>query len=85
MIEAEQALGNAIKALGREREEYILATKANGDNLKPENLRKVFQRSLEYLNTDYIDLLQVIENLLLEISRFIGQMKLFLPVSTCRL
>ena len=56
---SEQALGNALKASGREREEYVLATKVNGDNLKPENLRRIFRRSLENLQTDYVDLLQV--------------------------
>ena len=56
---SEQALGNALKASGREREEYVLATKVNGDYLKPENLRRIFRRSLENLQTDYVDLLQV--------------------------
>lgn len=56
---AEVALGNALKASGRERGEYVIATKANGDNLKPENLRRVFQQSLENLQTDYVDLYQI--------------------------
>ena len=55
----EQALGNALKAAGREREEYVIATKVNGDNLKPDRLRSTFQRSLENLQTDYVDLLQI--------------------------
>lgn len=56
---AEQALGNALKASGRERDEYVLATKANGDCLIPENLRATFKRSLENLQTDHIDILQI--------------------------
>lgn len=56
---SEQALGNALKAAGREREEYVIATKVNGDNLKPDRLRSTFQRSLENLQTDYVDLLQI--------------------------
>ena len=54
---AEQALGNALKASGRERDEYVLATKANGDCLIPDNLRATFKRSLENLQTDHIDIL----------------------------
>lgn len=56
---SEQALGTALKAAGREREEYVIATKVNGDNLKPDRLRSTFQRSLENLQTDYVDLLQI--------------------------
>ena len=56
---SEQALGNALKAAGREREEYVIATKVNGDNLKPDRLRSTFKRSLENLQTDYVDLLQI--------------------------
>ena len=56
---SEQALGKALKAAGREREEYVIATKVNGDNLKPDRLRSTFQRSLENLQTDYVDLLQI--------------------------
>ena len=56
---AEQALGNALKASGRERDEYVLATKANGDCLIPDNLRATFKRSLENLQTDHIDILQI--------------------------
>ena len=59
LLVSEQALGNALKLSGRERDEYVLATKVNGDNLKPENLRRIFHRSLENLQTDYVDLLQV--------------------------
>ena len=56
---AEQALGNALKASGRERDEYVIATKANGDCLIPDNLRATFKRSLENLQTDHIDILQI--------------------------
>ena len=56
---AEQALGNALKASGRDRDEYVIATKANGDCLIPDNLRRPFKNSLENLQTDHIDLLQI--------------------------
>ena len=56
---AEIALGNALKASGRDRDEYVLATKANGDCLIPDNLRATFKRSLENLQTDHIDILQI--------------------------
>lgn len=58
-IVSEKALGDALMTVGRERDEYILATKVNGDNLKPEKLRQIFHRSLENLQTDHIDILQV--------------------------
>lgn len=58
-IVSEKALGNALKASGRERDEYVIATKVNGDNLKPERLRPIFERSLENLQTDHVDLLQI--------------------------
>ncbi|KAK8818499.1 hypothetical protein WA577_003802, partial [Blastocystis sp. JDR] len=56
---SEQALGNALKASGRERDEYVIATKVNGDNLKPKRLRPIFERSLENLQTDHVDILQI--------------------------
>lgn len=58
-VVSEQALGNALKASGRERDEYVIATKVNGDNLKPEHLRPIFERSLENLQTDHVDILQI--------------------------
>ena len=56
--ESESCLGRALKASGYERGEYIIATKLS--NFAPQQFpldkcKNMFERSLEYLQTDYID------------------------------
>ncbi len=56
--ESEARLGHALKASGAKREDYLIATKLS--NFSPRQFplsecRKMFEKSLEYLNTDYID------------------------------
>jgi len=53
---SEQMLGRALKD---RRSEAIIATKVSQSDLAPNDLRKACERSLEYLQTDYIDLYQV--------------------------
>ena len=53
---SERMLGRALK--GR-RSEAIIATKVSRTNLAPKALRAACERSLERLDTDYIDLYQV--------------------------
>jgi len=58
MGQSEACLGRALKASGYARGDYILATKLS--NFAPqqypfEECRKMFEKSLEYLQTDYID------------------------------
>ncbi len=50
---AEAVVGRALK--GR-RQEAVIATKAYGENLRPENLPKALEASLKHLATDYVDL-----------------------------
>jgi aryl-alcohol dehydrogenase-like predicted oxidoreductase len=50
---SENVLGKALKG---KRNKAVLATKAIWSNLKKENLLSAFEKSLERLNTDYIDL-----------------------------
>ena len=56
--ESEAALGRALKASGYPREAYVIATKLS--NFAPQQYplaecRAMFERSLKYLQTDYID------------------------------
>ena len=56
--EAEKCLGIALKASGWNRGDYIIATKLS--NFSPTNwsldaCKKMFEESLKYLQTDYID------------------------------
>ena len=56
--DSEACLGRALKASGYARGDYIVATKLS--NFAPQQYpldecRKMFERSLEYLQTDYID------------------------------
>ena len=56
--ESEAALGTALKASGYARKDYIIATKLS--NFAPQQYplaecKKMFENSLKYLRTDYID------------------------------
>ena len=51
----EAAVGRGIKASGVKREELFLVTKVNYKSY--EDAAAAFERSLEYLQTDYVDLL----------------------------
>lgn len=53
---SEQILGKALK--GR-REEAIIATKVGSNNLAHDDVIAACERSLKYLDTDYIDLYQI--------------------------
>lgn len=52
----ERALGQAIKESGLPREEFILASKAWTDEMGYEETKAAFARSLNRLQTDYLDL-----------------------------
>ena len=50
---SEQITGLALQG---KRKECVIATKVKKDNLKPSDLRRACERSLEMLQTDYIDI-----------------------------
>ena len=52
----EQALGDALKASGVPREELFLTSKLWKDEMGYENALAAFERSLQKLGTDYLDL-----------------------------
>lgn len=54
--ESEEILG---EALGKHRQEVIVATKVAPSDLEPDKLRLSCERSLRALRTDYIDLYQI--------------------------
>ncbi len=53
---SEEVLGRGLK--GR-RQEAVVATKVSGVNLKPDDVASACDRSLQALQTDYIDLYQI--------------------------
>lgn len=57
--ESERSLGVALQKSGRSREEYFLASKIMGGNLEPAKLRACVQETLDNLQTDYLDLMQI--------------------------
>ncbi|MDO4649612.1 MAG: aldo/keto reductase [Eubacteriales bacterium] len=56
LYETERALGQALKESGLKREEYFVATKVWIDEMGREETKQAFQRSLERLQLDYVDL-----------------------------
>lgn len=53
---SEEVLGKAL--LGH-RQEAVVATKVSGGHLAPADIERACERSLKYLQTDYIDLYQI--------------------------
>lgn len=54
--ETERVLGKAIKESGIDRKDFFLVSKAWTDEMGYENVKAAFARSLERLQTDYLDL-----------------------------
>ena len=65
--ESERLVGRAIKATGRPREEFVVATKVyfpltddpNCKGLSRKHIRHALEASLERLEMDYVDLYQI--------------------------
>lgn len=55
----ERDLGRALKESGLKREEFFLQTKLWTDEMGHDNVRVAAERSLERLNTDYIDIYMI--------------------------
>jgi aryl-alcohol dehydrogenase-like predicted oxidoreductase len=56
---SEEFIGRALKDLGVDRDEVVIATKIPGEMLNYDDVFKATRRSLERLRTDRIDLMQV--------------------------
>ena len=56
---SEEYIGRALRELGAKRDEVVIATKIPGEMLSYDDVFKATKRSLERLQTSYIDLLQV--------------------------
>ena len=56
LYETERSLGNAIKESGIDRSELIIETKLWIDEMGADNARKALERSLNRLQTDYVDI-----------------------------
>jgi myo-inositol catabolism protein IolS len=54
---SEELLGATLET--RDREDLVIATKVSAGNLRPEDLKSACERSLERLNTDYVDVYYV--------------------------
>ncbi|HEY3388566.1 MAG TPA: aldo/keto reductase [Prolixibacteraceae bacterium] len=52
----ERGVGNAVKASGISRNELFITTKAWNDNQRTNTVMEGFEKSLELLQTDYVDL-----------------------------
>ena len=50
---AEELLGDALSEY--DRDEFVISTKAASDNLGRDDLKRACERSLERMNTDYVD------------------------------
>ncbi len=56
LYETERSLGNAIKESGIDRSDVIIETKLWIDEMGADNARKALERSLNRLQTDYVDI-----------------------------
>ncbi len=56
LYETERSLGNALKESGISRSDVILETKLWIDEMGAENVEKAFERSINRLQTDYVDI-----------------------------
>lgn len=56
---SEQFIGKALKEIGVKRDEVVIATKIPGEMLSYNDVFKATKRSLDRLQTDHIDLMQV--------------------------
>jgi 2,5-diketo-D-gluconate reductase A len=56
MYRNEREVGRAVRASGLDRREVYLTSKLNNGFHKPDDARRAFQRTLEALDTDYVDL-----------------------------
>lgn len=59
MYENEEAVGQALKDYGAERESLFLTSKVWYDNLAPHDIRREVQDSLRLLQTEYLDLILI--------------------------
>ena len=59
LYETERSLGNALKESGIARTDVIIETKLWIDEMGADNVRKAFEKSLNRLQTDYIDIYMI--------------------------
>ena len=59
LYETERSLGNALIESGISRSEVIIETKLWIDEMGAENVEKAFERSLNRLQTDYVDIYMI--------------------------
>lgn len=59
LYETERSLGNALKESGIERSEVIIETKLWIDEMGEENVKAALERSLNRLQTDYVDIYMI--------------------------
>jgi 2,5-diketo-D-gluconate reductase A len=56
MYRNEKEVGEGIRAAGLDRDEVFVTSKLSNDNHRPEDARRAFERTLEALCSDYVDL-----------------------------
>lgn len=59
LYETERSLGNALRESGISRSEVVIETKLWIDEMGGENVRKAFDKSLNRLQTDYVDIYMI--------------------------
>ena len=59
LYETERSLGNALIESGISRSEVIIETKLWIDEMGAENVEKAFERSINRLQTDYVDIYMI--------------------------